>query len=499
VRATSYRFESDQRYKNNNLLNITSILPDVSFLFLITFISFYKFLGFNKAGIFLTAFSVGLVTVLILLIQQYYFNPHFCFYSNMAVDGFGITLKLILVIITAIIYFFTSEFKSEINYSDILNYLTLLFAAFISISSNNLLLTYISYEIISLAILITLYSQNPCGTKRFYSSWIISSALMLFGISLFYGMFGSLNYSNISLYLSEYPVNKLTLSIAVLMIFCGFAFKLFIFPMQSVITGVFEKAATGKSAILLLTSLIAGYGALTRFVLSAFNDPLTFNSADNQHSLNPVFDWELLLLIIFCLTVLSSSFMVFLQKDLIKINIYTFLVNFPLSLICIAITPYIHLAVDTLIPLQAIVPFSGIIVLVKYFENNFSIKNINDLKGIYRLSPVNTLLLLFFWLSLGGFPLTFGFTSRMYLFSAISGRFSLFVILTSIISSLIIFYKLFVILRFIFSNEPGKVKIKQDYKITLITGILAVILLLLGLYTAPLINLLNIISNIVYI
>lgn len=480
-------------------MNITSILPDVSFLFLISLISFYKFLGFQKTKFYIAAFSAGLVASSILLIQQYYFNPHFSFYNNISIDSYGITLKLTAVIFTAVIYFFTDEFKTDEHHNEILNYLTLLFAAFISISSNNILLTYLSFEIISLTILFTLYSQNRDGTKSFYRSWIISSAIMLFGISLLYGIFGSLNYSNISLYLSGFPVNKLTLSIALLMIFCGFSFKLFIFPMQSVITGIFEKVSAGKSALILLISVIAGSGALTRFILAAFNDPITFNSADSQHSLNPVFDWELLLIIIFCLTVLSSSFMLFLQKDLLKINVYIFLANIPFFLTGLALTPYSHLSVNTMLLLQAIIPFSGIIILVKYLENNFSVKNVNDLKAIYRLSPVNILLLLFFWLSIAGLPLTFGFTSRLYLFSAVSGRFTLLIISVTILSQLIMYYKFFMMIRLIFISEPGKVYVKSNFKITVITGILAMILLLLGLCSAPLINLLNIICNIVYI
>jgi NADH:ubiquinone oxidoreductase subunit 2 (subunit N) len=499
VRATSYRFESDQRYKNNNLLNITSILPDVTFLLLIAFISIYKFLGFNKSRFYIASFSVGLVTASILLVQQFYFNPHFSFYYNIAVDGYSITFKLFTLVLTAFIYFFTDEFKDNELYRAILTYLTLLFSVFISISSNNILLTFFSFEIISLTIQFTLYSQDPGNAKRFYRSWIISSALMLFGISLFYGLFGSLNYNNVSLYLSVYPVNKLTLSISILMIFCGFAFKLFIFPLHAVITGIFEKAATGKSAIFFLTSVIAGSGALNRFIFVAFNDPVTFNSKDIQHLLSPVFDWGLLLMIIFCITVLSSSFMLFLQKDLLKINIYIFLANIPIFLSGFSIISYSHLTVNTMLLLQAIIPFSGIILLVKYLENYLSVKYINDLKGIHRSSPVIILLLLFFWLSLAGFPLTFGFTSRLYLFSAVSGRFLFLIISVTTLSSLIIYYKLFLIMRITFISEQSKERIKLDYKIALITGILAVFLLLFGLYSAPLINLLNIISNIVYI
>ena len=480
-------------------MNITSFLPDVSLLFFIVLISIFKFTGFNKHKLILLTFSASLLITLLFLIQQYYFTGHTFFYGSLAVDYFGISLRILALIIFSSLYFLIEYYDSPIEHNNAVLYLTLLFALFISISSNNILLTYITFEVISLAYFIMLRKNAAKNINSFYRSWIISSSLMLFGISIFYGLFGSLNYSQISLYLSGNPVNSLTMAISVLMIFSGFAFRLFVFPLQSVIIDISERISIGKSSMILTTSAIAGFGGLTRFIYSAFNEQNSFNTSKILHTINPVFNWELFIIIIFCLTVLTSSLLLFLKKDLLKINLYIFLVNIPLVILGFGIMQYSNLSNITLLLIQTLIPFITITVIIYLFKVHNKINSIFDINGVFFVYPFITIVLIINLLSMAGLPLTLGFASRLYILSAISSSYSLSVVTVSVIASMVIYYKIFQMARLIFSkttNGINVVKIKPEYLIIL--TIISLFLLIFGIFPSPLTYILNIISNIIY-
>jgi len=479
-------------------LNITSILPDVSLLFLIALISVYKFIGLNHAKLLLFTFSTGLIISFALLLQQFTFNGHFNFLGSLSIDPYGTFLKLLTLFSFAVIYFLIDFDHSKINFNSIIYYSTLLFSVFILISSSNLLLTFISFEIISLVYFGITCTGPPKNNVSFYRSWIISSSLMLFGITLFYGMFGSLQYSRISSYLSVYPVNKLTLTIAILMIFCGFSFKIYVFPLQSVMSNISDRISIGKSGIILLTSSLAGIASLTRLIYTAFNDAGSFNTSVIIHSLNPVFNWELFLTIIYCLSVLTSAFVLYLQKEIIKIFLYIFLINLPLTLISCSFNTYTNLSVNILLIIQTVLPYLVLLIINSHFNEKLSIRELSDLKGIYKTSPVLSIILIISLLSLSGFPLTIGFISRLYIFSAVSTGYSLIIIASSIISSMIILYTVYKMLRLMFSSGTNPVIGRINWVMLSVLMILSAFPAVIGIYSDPLIYYLNFISYINY-
>lgn len=447
----------------------------------------------------LTTFSAALLITFILLIQQYYYAGHHFFYGQLALDSFAVSCRIIALIFFSCIYFTVEQVRSAACINSLLIYLTLLFAVFISVSSNNLLLTYVSFEIISLVFFIVLKESHAENIKSFYRSWIVSSALMLFGISIFYGLSGSLNYTFISIFLSANPVNKLVITLTVLMIFSGFAFRLFVFPFQSFISGILDGIDGGKSSLILISSAIAGLAGLARFIFSAFNEINTYNTSNVQHALNPVFNHELFFTVVICISMLSSSLVLFLKKDLAKINLYLLLINLPLSLSGMTFAGYSSLTPATLMLLQTLLPFTAISIVLYLLRSQNNIKTIAEINGLSRAYPFLTAVLLINMLSLGGMPLTMGFTSRLYIFSALSPSITFPVAAITVISSMIIFYKIFRMTLSIFRYEPNGIKkgnIKLKY--TVLLSILSLFLMFFGIFFTLLTDILNIISNITY-
>ncbi|HEY3252239.1 MAG TPA: proton-conducting transporter membrane subunit, partial [Ignavibacteria bacterium] len=321
-------------------MNFTSFLPEISLLMCLTLISFNNFF-INESKLkfrvlnFISLF--GIIVIFLLLLQQFYYTSDFFFSGTAVFDSYGGLLKILALLSFVFVKFFIGDAYLVENEKEVLISFVCLFGVFIAVSSNNLLLTFTGFELLNLVYfgyLKKYCSNEPQKTAAFfYRSWLISSSLMFFGISIFYGLCGTLNYDLISSFISSNPVNKLTFTIAILLVFSGFAFKLFIFPLQSLMLNFYEKLKIDKATIILVTSIIAASGALTRFVYSAFYERNAFALNGSTHSLTPIFNWELFFLIIFCLTALSSALVLYLQQDFIKILIYIIFVNSPLVLL----------------------------------------------------------------------------------------------------------------------------------------------------------------------
>ena len=315
-----------------NLINVTSFLPEISILILLILISVYRFFEVRNKKLYSYTLVSGLIIIFLLIIQQFLYCRHLYMYDTAAYDSFGSIIKITSLIGFVSCLLIPGDKKLFADSKAIIYNSVLLFSVFISITSYNLLLTYCSFELLSFSYFTILKTstRTKAGSLKlssFYASWIISSSLMLFGISLFYGLFGSLNYNLISEFLLLNQVNKLILAISLIFIFSGFAVKLFSFPLQSIITDVFIILSIDKISIILITSIIAGSGAFIRFYYSVFN------GTNANH-----FNWELFIVIFFTFNILTSAFILYLQKEFLPAIIYMIFINIPflfISVLCI--------------------------------------------------------------------------------------------------------------------------------------------------------------------
>jgi NADH-quinone oxidoreductase subunit N len=305
---------------------------------------------------------------------------------------------------------------------------------------------------------------------------------MLFGISVFYGLFGSTNYALISQYITNNPVNVLTLTISILLVFTGFGLKLFTFPFQSVFTKISSGIDFANLSVILTTSVIAGSGAFVRFVNTAFYDSLAFISANNSHTLSPAFNWELFLTIIFCTSILSSAFLLYLQKDFIKIILYYLLINLQFVIITgfekssQGISNYL---MNIVFILASVI---GTSYVTNYFYTVHSVKELKDIRGMFRRSPAPLIFLIVMLLSICGLPLTMGFTIRIYIFSEINQSFGIFIIIASAIAAficLLIVYRILISAITSVEDSPQILKLNAGQMILPI--LILIIMFLFGL------------------
>src|SRR5690606_6803309 len=136
--------------------------------------------------------------------------------------------------------------------------------------------------------------RNSEASLKYLIYGSASSGIMLFGISILYGIFGTTNLQEINALIKSPAASQLTFLIAVIFIFAGIGFKISIVPFHFWTPDVYEGAPITITAFLSVASKAAGFAVLIRFLKVTFIDSAT--GAGYWQLVNYI-DWQTLLII----------------------------------------------------------------------------------------------------------------------------------------------------------------------------------------------------------
>jgi NADH-quinone oxidoreductase subunit N len=154
----------------------------------------------------------------------------------MSIDSFGAFFKSIVLLASIFVIFFSlssDEIKRVFDRHG--EYYTLIFGMilgmFFMISSVDLILVYLSLELVSLSsyVLAGFTKQslrNSEASLKYVIYGSVSSGIMLFGISIIYGLTGTTNLYEINSALQNQPIQGLAFVLSSILIFAGIGYKI---------------------------------------------------------------------------------------------------------------------------------------------------------------------------------------------------------------------------------------------------------------------------------
>ena len=199
--------------KTVSLLFYIIILPESFLGICILYLVFHSlFLSFNRCNNFIlfeksTLFLIKLIILMVcfLVINQNFLDLKISGFSNSFVSDILSSISKIIIGLTSIIFFFVLEQFigiSKINYFEYYTiFLFAFFATFLICTANDLLTAYLSIELQGLSFYL-LASFNKTSTYsiegglKYFILGSFSSGLFLYGSSILYGLFGTLNFTD---------------------------------------------------------------------------------------------------------------------------------------------------------------------------------------------------------------------------------------------------------------------------------------------------------------
>lgn len=204
-------------------------------------------------------------------------QDRFMFDGAFAVDDAALVLKALFLITGYIVILMSIDYIRDGDYYEN-EYYTLLLSSLLGMlmiaSSRDLVSMFVALELLSIpAYMLAAWrkggpTSNEAGIK-YYLMGVFASAIMLYGMSLLYGIAGSTTFTDIQVAISAGDSTPLSV-LAILFVIFGFGFKVSAVPFHAWAPDTYEGAPTPITAFLAVASKAAGFVALLQLVFVAF-------------------------------------------------------------------------------------------------------------------------------------------------------------------------------------------------------------------------------------
>ncbi len=326
------------------------------------------------------------------------------------------------------------------------------------ISANDLLVIYMAIELASLPLYVLAGIQRDSATSseaglKYVVLGALSSALLLFGISLVYGFSGSTSVDAISSLFASFGEGDADISqalvVGMVLIVVGFCFKISAVPFHMWTPDVYEGAPTPVVAFFAVVPKVAALALFTRVLLQLF-DPLASQ-------------WQPLVVCASFASMLVGALGALLQHNLKRLLAYSSIGHVGFMLMGLGTNTAIGVQ-SVLIYLALYVPMSvgafGCLLLMR--RDGHPMETMADLAGLSKLKPRSAFLMAVFMFSMAGIPPLAGFFGKMYVVLAAMTYGLIWLAIAGLLLSVVsCYYYLRVVKTMYFDQTPGDVDIIQ--------------------------------------
>lgn len=467
------------------MLNLSIAIPEMFLLALAcTVLVVDVYLKDERRNVTYVLSQLGLIVTLVLISQQSPQSRELAFNGLFVSDMLSSVLKYSVVLLVAIVFVYSRRYLQERNIFKGEFYVLGLFGLLgmmVMISANHFLSIYLGLELLSLSLyaMVAFDRENANASEsamKYFVLGAIASGMLLYGMSMVYGMTGSLNIVEVAVALDKMQGDSIVLIFGLVFMVIGLSFKLGAVPFHMWIPDVYHGSPTTVTSYIATAPKVAGFAMIIRLL------------AEGMGSLQT--DWQGMLVILSVLSMIIGNVIAIAQTNLKRMLAYSTIshVGFiMLGLLAGNQEGYSAAMFYTLV--YALMSLGGFGVIILLTRKGFEADNLDDLKGLNQRSPWYAFLMLIIIFSMAGVPPTVGFWAKLAVLKAVVNIDMLWLALVAVFFSIIgIFYYLRIIKLMYFDEAVDKSEIScnKDMQIALSANGLSV--LILGLYPAALMS-----------
>jgi NADH-quinone oxidoreductase subunit N len=442
-------------------------------------------------GLAVTAYCTALQTVS---------GTHSILFNMFAIDAFSSFFKVIILASSMLVVFFSIQ-SEELNTGrrPIGEYYALLIALtlgmFLMTGASNLLMMYLSLELTSISSYILAgYMKEAPDSNEASLKYVIygaaSSGLMLYGISILYGLTGAVDIYGVNGALAAGDVNSAALLIAGVLIIAGFGYKISAAPFHFWTPDVYEGAPITITAFLSVASKAAGFAMMIRFLKVCFLDPALGGLAPGTWGLLQGFEWNRILAAVSVLTMTLGNLVAIWQNNLKRLLAYSSIAHAGYMLLGVVVMSNEGLAAILIYFAVYLFMNLGAFYVVMLVADKTGSEDIEAYRGLGYRTPFVCVAFTILLLSLTGIPPTAGFVGKLYLFAALINAKMFWLAIVAVLNSVVSLYYYVRILRNMFLRDPqgSPAPIRFSGVQLAILMLLTVPTLILGVYFGPLVE-----------
>lgn len=396
----------------------------------------------------------GLSQLALLMAAYFTFTTHapgvgYAFTGAFVDDAMSDVLKLMIYLGTSLIFVYTRQY---IQLRDMYRgefYALVLFSVvgmMIMVSGQNMLTLYVGLELLSLSLyaLVALDRDNARATEaamKYFVLGALASGMLLYGMSMIYGMTGSLNIADIHHVLINGQKTHSVLILGLVFIVAGLAFKLGAVPFQMWVPDVYEGSPTAITMLISSVPKLAAFAFVIRLLAQGLQ--------------TMAIDWQQMLLVMAVLSIIIGNVTAIAQTNLKRMLAYSTIshIGFVLfGLMSASINGFasalFYIASYVLMTLAGF----GIILLLS--RKGFEADKLDDLKGLNQRSPWIAFLMLIVMFSMAGVPPTLGFYAKFTVLQAALQAGFLWLVVFAVLMAVIGAFYYLRIVKLMYFDEP---------------------------------------------
>ena len=347
------------------------------------------------------------------------------------------------------------------------------------VSANDLIALYLGLELQSLALYViaAFRRDNARATEaglKYFVLGSISSCMLLYGASLIYGFAGSTNFTAIAQNYAAGATPSLGLTIGIVFLAAGLAFKVSGVPFHMWTPDVYEGAPTAVTAFFASAPKVAAMVLFLRAILGPFGE------------LDEI--WRQIIVVIAALSMALGAVAAIWQKNIKRLMAYSSIGHVGYALVGLAAASQDGVrGVLIYLSIYLVMTVGTFACILSMRQRDGMVESIDDLSGLARSHPGMAFALAAFMFSLAGVPPLAGFFAKFYVFNAAiqSGLYALavFGVLTSVIGA---YYYLRIVKIMYFDDlaVPLATPLRGDLKIVM--GLSTAFTTLFFIWPAPL-------------
>lgn len=448
----------------------------------------------NRFITYLMAQIVLLITAGLVLSN--FGNPTVTTFSDMFVlDPMAQVLKIAIILVTVGVFVYSRDYlRDRQMYRG--EYFTLgLFAVLgmmIMVSAQTMLLIYLGLELLSLSMYALVAFRRDDGraseaAMKYFVLGAIASGMLLYGISIIYGVTGSLHLDHIAVYMSSNPVmQNVGLLLGLAFIIVGLGFKLGVVPFHMWVSDVYDGAPTSVTMFLSAAPKIAAFAMIIRLLAEGLGDMVQ--------------GWQQILAVLAALSVFVGNIIAIAQTNIKRMLAYSTISHMGFVLMGILAGTHAGYAASMFyIITYAIISMGGFAVIIYLSRKGKEADQLSDLKGLSTTHPWVAFMMMLFLFAMAGVPPTVGFYAKLSVITAVVDVNIIWLAVFAVVMSVVGAYYYLRAIKLMYFDAPDEVvksdgetvlaPIKAQFDFTVLLSINGLAVLLLGILPGALMTL----------
>ena len=458
--------------------DLVIVIPEITLLSLACLVLIVD--AFSKDPLHLLTYWITQATLLVTLALVLYFSPdntHIAFNGSFVSDSMSVVLKAFICGITFVVFLYSHEYLKEHQCLKGEYFVLGLFAVLgmmIMASAYSLLSVYLGLELLSLSLYAMVAMQRDSGpaseaAMKYFVLGALASGMLLYGISMIYGLTGYLQLANIADTINTGSANRPYLVYGMIFMIIGIAFKLGAVPFHMWLPDVYHGAPTSVTLFLSSAPKIAAFAMAMRVLVDGLFPLLS--------------DWQSILVILSILSMATGNIIAIAQTNIKRMLAYSTIghVGYLFLGLIAGTTSGFAGSMFYIISyaLMSMGAFGVVILLGRY---GFEADMLDDYKGLSERSPWFAFIMLCFMFSMAGVPPFLGFWSKWFVLKElVASGFIELAVIAVILAIIGAYYYLRIIKLMYFDKPEAMTAIKATKQMRMVLSANGLLILVLGI------------------